>query len=135
MSYPVTAPNRRWFRYSLRTLFVVVTVFGCWLGYELNWIRQRHELLAKHEALVSKHLGQHWDNLSPRQRRLKPAVPLPLLLFGEEGKFRVVLAIEAERNVQEPIYSFPEWKRAERLFPESEIEGFFVVQNENPPTH
>ncbi len=26
MSYPVTAPNRRWFRWSLRTLFVVMTV-------------------------------------------------------------------------------------------------------------
>jgi hypothetical protein len=37
----MTAPNRRWFQWSLRTLFVVVTVFGCWLGYEFNWIRQR----------------------------------------------------------------------------------------------
>jgi hypothetical protein len=42
-------PKRRWFRFafSLRTLFVVVTVICCWLGYELNWIRQRHEALAK----------------------------------------------------------------------------------------
>jgi hypothetical protein len=27
-----TAPKRRWFKYSLRTLFVVVTAFGVWLG-------------------------------------------------------------------------------------------------------
>ena len=28
-----TAPRRRWFRFSLRTLFVVVTItaIGCWL--------------------------------------------------------------------------------------------------------
>lgn len=28
----MTAPKRRW-SYSLRTLFVVVTVFGCWFGW------------------------------------------------------------------------------------------------------
>ncbi len=40
-------PNRRWFRFafSLRTLFVVVTVLGCWLGYQVNWIRERHSLI------------------------------------------------------------------------------------------
>ena len=38
----VTAP-RRWFRFSLRTMLVVVTMLGCWLGYQFNWIRQRNE--------------------------------------------------------------------------------------------
>jgi hypothetical protein len=42
----MTAPRRRWFAFSLRALFVVVTVFGCWLGYQLNWIRERHEALS-----------------------------------------------------------------------------------------
>ena len=27
-----TAPKRRWFAFSLRTLFVVMTVVGCYLG-------------------------------------------------------------------------------------------------------
>ena len=26
-------------------MFVVVTAFACWLGYSLNWIRQRHAYL------------------------------------------------------------------------------------------
>lgn len=41
--------KRRWFRWSLRTLFVVVTVLGIFLGctaYNLNWIRQRHAALS-----------------------------------------------------------------------------------------
>jgi hypothetical protein len=38
---------RHWFTFSLRTMFVGVTVFVCWFGYQLNWIRQRHELLGK----------------------------------------------------------------------------------------
>ena len=41
----MTAP-RRWFRFSLRTLFVVVTiacVFAGWIAYQLDWIRERHD--------------------------------------------------------------------------------------------
>ena len=41
----MTAPERRCFRFSLRTMFVVVTVMGGWLGYCLNWIRERHAAL------------------------------------------------------------------------------------------
>jgi hypothetical protein len=37
-------PRRRWYQFSLRTMFVLVTV-ACvvlaWVGYSLNWIRQR----------------------------------------------------------------------------------------------
>ena len=42
---PMTVPKRRWFQWSLRTLFVVMALFGCWLGYEVNWIRERHTWL------------------------------------------------------------------------------------------
>ena len=40
------ATNPPRFRFSLRTLFVVVTVFGVWLGWQLNWIKQRHRAAA-----------------------------------------------------------------------------------------
>jgi hypothetical protein len=30
-------------RFSLRTLFVLVTLLCVWMGYHLNWIRQRRE--------------------------------------------------------------------------------------------
>ncbi len=38
------APKRRWFRFTLRTLLIVATLWGCffgWLGYQISWIRQR----------------------------------------------------------------------------------------------
>jgi len=37
-------PKRRWFRFSLRTLFVLVAIIGVFCAYQINWIRQRHEL-------------------------------------------------------------------------------------------
>ena len=40
-----TKPKRRWFQFSLRTLFVVVTVFGVWFGLEIRHIRQRADML------------------------------------------------------------------------------------------
>ena len=43
--------RRRWFRFSLRTLFVVLTVLcfvlGGWVAYQLNWISQRHAAIAR----------------------------------------------------------------------------------------
>jgi len=33
---------RRWFRFSLRTLFVVLTILGVWLGVQVKWIKDRH---------------------------------------------------------------------------------------------
>jgi hypothetical protein len=38
---PKRTPERRWFRWSLRTTFVVVTEFGAWLGWEIRRIRVR----------------------------------------------------------------------------------------------
>jgi hypothetical protein len=41
------APKRRWFRFSLRTLFVVVTVIGIWLGWNFNTAQRRRAALDK----------------------------------------------------------------------------------------
>ena len=67
-------PKRRWPRFTLRTLFVVVTVFGCWMGYQLNWIRQRHVVLENNEVVISS-VGFYWEGLPP----------WPLGWFGESG--------------------------------------------------
>ncbi len=39
-------PTRRWFRFSLRTMFVVVTMVAATLGWELHVVRSRQNLLA-----------------------------------------------------------------------------------------
>jgi hypothetical protein len=38
-------PRRRWFQFSLATIFVVVTVPAVWLGWELHHVRERDRLL------------------------------------------------------------------------------------------
>lgn len=41
----MTASKHRWFRFSLLTMFVVVTVFGSWLGWQIYLIRNREMFL------------------------------------------------------------------------------------------
>ena len=41
-SFATPTCERSWFRIFRRTLLVVLILLGCWAGYELNWVRQRH---------------------------------------------------------------------------------------------
>jgi hypothetical protein len=105
-------PKRRWFRFSLRTLFVVVTVFGCWLGYELNWIRQRHEAIYWLEAS-----SDSWYAPSQTGAKVQADPPWSLRLFGE----RAIVGIGMDRQQFTGLvpYSPTELKR---LFPEARVD-------------
>src|SRR5689334_19402748 len=37
-------------RFSLRTLFVLVALPCVWLGYQTNWVHQRHEFLSEYRS-------------------------------------------------------------------------------------
>jgi hypothetical protein len=94
-------PKRRWFRFGLRTLFVLVTVIGAWLGYHFNWIRERHKLIGLY-GLVS---------LAWRSDLQPPDIPISLRLLGEHR----VNAVRAPKS---------EAEHAHRLFPEAEVFSF-----------
>jgi hypothetical protein len=46
---PDKPSGRRWFRFSLRTLLVLVTVVACWLGWESSVVRGRKQLVQEME--------------------------------------------------------------------------------------
>ena len=49
---PTTSnPRRRWFQYSLRTLFVLVTVLCVWLAVTVERVRKQREAVEAIEAL------------------------------------------------------------------------------------
>jgi hypothetical protein len=59
------------------TLFIVVTVFCCWLGYQLNWIRERHAIMDD---------VPNWSVLEGGITGLaQPSDPGLLWIFGEQG--------------------------------------------------
>jgi hypothetical protein len=103
-----TAPKRRWFRFSLRTLFVVVTVaalFLGWIGVSLKQARQRTDVL------------QSLEVSGARITRI-PAKSSPFMLrtFGATYVGEILLPSDT--------FSVSDVNRARAIFPEAKIELF-----------
>lgn len=108
-------PKRRaGFRFSLRTLFVAVTLFGIWLGLQMKWIRDRHSYLAAHP-----------DASEVPRPTDKPAIaPGFLGLFGEAAQTRMSVqspGFWSQRDDRKTKPS-PESVQLRKLFPEAIIE-------------
>src|ERR1700689_3839949 len=71
------APKRRWFRFafSLRTLFIAVTAFGVYLGWEINIVHERQNLLKRIEATGGK--AYAWDERALYFARYMPEPTFP----------------------------------------------------------
>jgi hypothetical protein len=103
-----TAPTRRWFRWSLRTMFVVVTVLACWLGWTLHQWQNRRQLLGQ---LTSQHAitGIFWKDGSKGQK------PLAFALWPfAAGQIRMIL-------LEDGHFTDADIDRLEALFPEAEL--------------
>jgi hypothetical protein len=117
------APKRRWFRFSLRTLFVVVTVLGCWLGYELNWVRERRLFIADEISARQRHPTSYtWDAIVMNVRKTPtPKAPGRLWAFGEAGHPNICVLIEAESVEHLTNRDQDRVQKARKLFPEASI--------------
>lgn len=102
-------PRRRWFRFSLRTLLVLVTL-GCvlcgYLGWAMNWKRQRHEFL-KTPHFQSLGVQKSWD----LKRYWELSSLIGLWLVGEDFHEAIFLEEPEERQIHE----------GRRLFPEADV--------------
>jgi len=98
-------PRRRWFRFSLRTLFVLVAVVSIVLGWvESNrrWIRDRHNALNYAQQST---IWNIWEN--PADERL----PWGLRILGERC-YQLTVFDPIEQDEESRIQRFRE------LFPE-----------------
>ncbi len=93
-----TPPGRRWFRYGLRTLFAVVTVICCFLGYECNWIYARREAIQS--GIAVRHIFAANQPI--------PEAPFELRILGISGEEHLFVA---------PMH----FERICELFPEAEV--------------
>ena len=86
---------RRWFRFSLRTMLVLVTLVCLYLGMALNWKRQREAFL------------------KPGMQVMHDETPAPLLLriVGARGYGCLILPEPTDQELAE----------AKRLFPEADV--------------
>lgn len=86
-------------------MFAVLTVFAVWLAYEVNWLRQRREVIGHSAATKSN--GMH--------------APGMLWVFGEPAYSRLIVTWITDRNAAESETIESDLLRhAQRLFPEAE---------------
>jgi hypothetical protein len=122
------APKRRW-SYSLRTLFVVVTVGACWLGYYANWARQRHQFLG-----AQRDLARMFHQNGMAEPVVTARAPGALWLLGERGVGALGVLIVVDRL--DDFDNGFDWeshetmRTARRLFPEADI-GFGVMERQH----
>jgi hypothetical protein len=104
-----TKLKRRWFRFSLRTLFVLVTILCLWLGYQVNWIWQRREFVRKLRDDSVK-TGDRSARTETLQGHDSPTIPWIRRVFGDQAYSILVLPKK---------YSPELIERANDLFPEA----------------
>jgi hypothetical protein len=112
---------------------VIVTAVVCWVGYELNWIRQRQVFITEQQDRL-RQLGRSDGRESP-EMFVPGSVPAPFLLraFGERG-FALVQSTLVVPKIDKPLKEMPEveWERerVHRLFPESKVVVAVTVESE-----
>jgi len=135
--------SRRWFRFSLRTMLVLVTLVGItigWTGMQLKWIRDRQEAIRWLESSADPNDtdgawrgGRQYTTYESYQNS---NAPWSLRLFGERGIDRLHIDKSALRpNDRHQARDF------EKLFPEARIRIYdgatflYELKPTTRPTH
>ncbi|HEY1601794.1 MAG TPA: hypothetical protein VGG64_19490 [Pirellulales bacterium] len=116
-------PRRRWFAFRLRTLFVLIAVASAplaWVGYSLEWIRQRQRAITASEGI--HFLGPAAMVERPTRKYDAPTTaPGGLWLLGEKG-VAVYFWSPIAPNIDECRGLFPEAEVVRSVLPSVERE-------------
>ena len=118
----MTAKPRRWFSFSLRTMFVVVTLLCCYLAWQMSIVRQRQSLLAELRTQPGAQVttAAAWlQLLSPGPSQPKMAtIPRVRIWLGDEAIQSIGLARGYHRLNQSHL------DELKRTFPESNVHEY-----------
>ncbi len=105
----------RWFHFSLRTMFVFVTLFAVWLGWELKYIRDRKACLRRLAEdpenlviLTTRYEERGLDYVALLALSEPVTVPVWRRWLGDEALVCVCLAVGSDFDVHQIHRLFPE---------------------------
>jgi len=102
-------------RFSLRTLFVLVTPICIWFAYYHNWAQQRCSFTAAGGVF-------DWGQHAREADEISGPFPLGLNLLGERPILKLWI------NTDDPV----EIERVKRLFPEASIRPIVSIEPRPP---
>ncbi len=107
--------TRRWFRFSLRSLLLVVTVAGIWLGWNVNVVQRRMATIAAlRDAGCEIDDELTFPGMSPPQ---PPQIPLVRRLLGDRVVWGISFSPECSGELIERFdRQFPETPEAYRVY-------------------
>jgi len=116
-------------RFSLRTLLIGIALLSIpigWVAYQLNWIRQRHALLAREDVRLraSGKAANLWQLMTSGGETAPPAF---LNWFGEMGRRVLHLTVTVSERDEVP----DEIVLAHKLFPEASVNWTPLDRNGN----
>jgi len=110
MSAADPKPRRRWFQFSLRSLLVLVTLFGSCIFYCANWVRERREAL---QWITVQ--AEIWREMPVEQgAHLGGAAPWQICLFRKTGVEQISVVVDKNCAPAKQ-------RELERLFPEARV--------------
>src|SRR3954468_18960569 len=83
---------RRWLSFNLRTMFVVITVLACWLGWELSAVRGRQLVLRE----IAGNAAFQVTSVEAWQQDYPTGSPL-----GPPARISVTRALLGDKAIQE----------------------------------
>jgi hypothetical protein len=105
-----TIDHRRWFRFGMQTLFVVVTemaILAWFVSYQCNWLQQRRDFIRSRSDLIAISEASSISTHAPKL----------LWIYGEIGYDYIYLAAHSRSAPA----SEAEIAEARRLFPEAQV--------------
>jgi len=108
----------RWPQISLKGFFVLVTVFGVWLGVQVKWIQDRHVMIRDPRIRISGIGPDDGD----------PIAPLSIRVFGEPGYGIIWIETKHEGVTADEENAL--FERVRALFPEA-VPCFTAVLQED----
>jgi hypothetical protein len=120
--------HSRWFRFSLRTMFIFMTLLCCWLGWEASVVRERHSVrreLGANPAFIFV-TAKAWAEVAIGASTPKVRIPIVRVWLGDEA----IQQIGYMRYM--PGFSEDEVKRLSRVFPEAQLQEAFPTEPCHP---
>ena len=115
-----TPPRRRWLRFSLRGLLVVVTALALWLGWNVYVVRERKAMFAELREIP----GVMVYPVSELRAAMPSLDSFPHPPFATVSRFRELLGdapVQAILFAREPTPNPTDIARARGMFPEANV--------------